>query len=44
MTQLGKEINESRLNVSKALNALQDQGLIILSRGHIDIPQLEKLF
>ena len=44
MTQLGKEINESRLNVSKALNALQDQGLIILSRGHIEIPQLEKLF
>ncbi|MBO1363519.1 Crp/Fnr family transcriptional regulator [Prevotella sp. A2931] len=44
MSQLGKEINDSRLNVSKALNTLQDQGLVTLSRGHIEIPQLEKLF
>lgn len=44
MNQLAEELNDSRLDVSKALNDLQDKGLITLSRGKIDIPQLEKLF
>lgn len=44
MSQLAKEMNDSRLDVSKVLNELQAQGLVHLSRGCIEIPQLEKLF
>ena len=36
-------IDDTRLNVSRALNNLQDRGLVALSRGEIHIPDLEKL-
>lgn len=43
MRRLALEVNDSRLDVSKALNDLQEQGLIELFRGRIHIPALEKL-
>lgn len=43
MTRLADEVNDSRLNVSRVLNQLQHDGLLLLSRGKIEIPQLERL-
>ena len=43
MQQLAVMIGESRLNVSRALHAMEDEGLIVLSRGSIEIPALQKL-
>ena len=43
MEDLAEEISDSRLNVSRALNAMQDEGLISLGRGSIHIPQVEML-
>ena len=43
MTRLADEVNDSRLNVSCVLNDLQKDGLLILYRGKIEIPQLERL-
>ena len=43
MTRLAEELNDSRLNVSRALNMLQGEGLLELHRGRIEIPQLERL-
>lgn len=43
MTRLALEVNDSRLDVSKVLNILQDEGKIELFRGRIHIPALEKL-
>ncbi len=43
MRRLAAELNDSRLNISHALNAMQANGLLTLRRGHIDIPALEKL-
>lgn len=43
MEKLAKEVNDSRLDVSRALNSLQNDGLIVLKRGRIEIPMLEKL-
>lgn len=43
MTQLAEELNDNRLNVSTALNAMQADGLITLSRGVITVPKLEKI-
>lgn len=43
MTRLAEEVNDSRLNVSRILNDMQHRGLIELSRGKIEIPQLERL-
>lgn len=43
MTQLGAEVNDSRLDVSRALNEMQAEGLLILSRNHIVIPAMERL-
>lgn len=43
MTRLADELNDSRLDVSRALNNMQRQGLLQLSRGMITIPALEKL-
>ena len=43
MTRLASELNDSRLNVSQALNRLQTAGLLSLGRGKIDIPALERL-
>ena len=43
MSQLGQELNDSRLDISRALNAMQRDGLLTLHRGRIEIPQLERL-
>ena len=43
MTQLATEINDSRLDVSRALNNLQQMGLIRLRRNYIEIEKLEKI-
>ena len=43
MTQLAQEVNDSRLDVSRVLNAMQDEGLLHLHRGRIEIPSLERL-
>lgn len=43
MTRLAAEVGDSRLDVSHALNSLQDEGLLTLHRGRIEIPQMEQL-
>lgn len=43
METLAKELNDSRLDISVALNNMQKQNLLNLSRGMIHIPQAEKL-
>lgn len=43
MVDLAEELVTTRLNVSKMLNQLKNDNLIYLSRGHIVIPELEKL-
>ena len=43
MGTLATLIAESRLNVSKELNAMHQEGLINITRGIIHIPALEKL-
>ena len=43
MERLAEEVNDSRLNVSRVLNRLQETGMLELHRGRIEIPQLERL-
>ena len=43
MKRIAEEVNDSRLDVSRALNHLQDEGLLKLHRERITIPALEKL-
>ena len=43
MERLAEEVNDSRLNVSRALNRMQESGILELHRGRIEIPQLERL-
>lgn len=43
LTDLGKAIGESKLNVSHTIHALEKQGLLSFQRKMITIPQLEKL-
>lgn len=43
MNRIAEEVNDSRLDVSHALNRLQQQGLLQLERGRIIIPALERL-
>ena len=43
MTRLADELNDSRLDVSRALNRLQAKGMLSLHRGRIEIPQMEYL-
>ena len=43
MRQLADQLNSSRLDVSQALNQLQDEGLLTLHRGRIVVPMLERL-
>ena len=43
MNQLADELNDSRLNVSRALNGMQRDGLLSLYRGRIEIASLERL-
>lgn len=44
MERLALEMNDSRRDVSQALNAMQADGLLTLHRGRIEIPSLEQLF
>ena len=43
MNRLADELNDSRLDVSRALNALQREGKIVLRRGRVIIPLMERL-
>lgn len=43
MTQLAREVGDSRLDVSRVLNAMQNEGLLQLHRGSVTIPSLERL-
>lgn len=43
MERLATLLCETRLNVSRALNNLQNRGLIVLNRKEIYIPEFEKL-
>lgn len=43
MAHLANEVGHSRLDVSHALNQLQREGLLILKRGRIEVPQMERL-
>lgn len=43
MEELARICNETRMNVSKALNSLQNKGLVELHRGEIVVPRLELL-
>ena len=43
MERLAAEVNDSRLDVSHALRAMRDAGLIEQGRGQITIPDLERL-
>ena len=43
MVDLANELVTTRLNVSRMLNTLKEENLVYLSRGHIIIPELEKL-
>ncbi len=44
MNNLATELNDARINISVELNRLQKDNLIILHRGAIEIPALEKLY
>lgn len=43
MNQIAEELNDSRLDISRALNEMQADGLLTLHRGRIQIPMLERL-
>lgn len=43
MSDLALLLNDSRLDISQALNDMQRQSLLQLSRGKIDIPRIEAL-
>jgi len=43
MNTIAQEVNDSRLDVSRVLNKIQDEGLLTLGRGKISIPAIEKL-
>ncbi len=43
MNRLAQEVNDSRLDVSRELNKMQDEQLLKLHRGRIEIPSLERL-
>lgn len=43
MARLADELNGRRLDISKVLNEMQEDGLLLLHRGRIIIPALEKL-
>lgn len=42
MNRLAEEVNTSRLEVSRELNKMQEEGLVTLARGRITIPFLER--
>lgn len=44
MNELGTALHATRLNVSRLLHELEDEGLVTLQRGLIEIPAAEQLF
>lgn len=44
MEDLAFELNETRLNISRILNNLEKQELVVLKRSMIEIPHMEKLY
>lgn len=44
MEELANQLCETRANVSKALNELQEENVIVLKRSIIEIPHMEELF
>ncbi|NDW13141.1 Crp/Fnr family transcriptional regulator [Bacteroides sp. 214] len=43
MNDLAHNLNDTRLNVSRALNELQEEGLLVLHRKEIIAPEMERL-
>lgn len=43
MQHIADELNDSRLDISRALNQMQQENLLTLYRGRIEIPSLERL-
>lgn len=43
MERLAYEVNDSRLNVSRALRGLREAGMIKTTRGKITVDALERL-
>ena len=43
MEELAHQLSETRINISRALNSMQQQGLLELSRKEILVPSLENL-
>lgn len=43
MEDLAQHLNETRLNISRALNRMQTDGLVVLRRKTVIIPAIEKL-
>lgn len=43
MEELAQVVNDTRMGVSRALNSMQEKGLLELRRGEIMIPDAEKL-
>lgn len=43
MEELARVVNDTRMGVSKALNGMQEAGLLELHRGEIVIPEVERL-
>lgn len=43
MTTLGEKLHYNRMDVSRALNDMQNRGLLVLHRGRIEIPAMQKL-
>lgn len=43
MQQIADELNDSRLDISRALNQMQRDQLLTLHRGRIEIPMLERM-
>ena len=43
MERLARELNVRRIEISRTLNDMQSEGLVVLSRGRIMVPALERL-
>jgi hypothetical protein len=43
MKQIANDLNDSRLDISQALNTMQQDHQLTLHRGRIEIPLLERL-
>ena len=43
MQQIADDLNDSRLDISRALNEMERDQLLTLHRGRIEIPSMERL-